>query len=193
MASDRRRQYALRGLLAALPALAAIVLREVLGTVLLAVTVAYVLVPLRDRLAGRGLSRRLGSAPVAAGAFVVVLAVVGAFGFLLYRRRGAVIDLVERLPEVFLVPVGGITAAVEFQRPIDAGTAVVEAVATGLAVALPLLALKLLLFAILLFGLLLRPGAAGDATFRLVPGEHHDVVLALHARAKHTLYGIHVL
>lgn len=193
MDSNHRRQYVLAGLLAALLALAAVVLREVLGTVLFAVTVAYVLVPLRDRFVGRGLSRRLASALVAAGAFGVVLAVVGSFGFLLYRRRGTVIDLIERLPEVFLIPVGGMTVAVELQRLIDAGTAVVEAVATGLAVALPVLALKLLLFAILLFGLLLRPGAAGDATFRLVPREYHDVVLALHARVKHTLYGIYVL
>lgn len=189
----RRRQYVLAALLAVALAVAAVVLSEVLGTVFFAVTVAYVLVALRDRLVAQGLSRRLASALVTSGAFGVVLAVVGAFGFLLYRRSQSIVDLIGRLPDAFLVPVAGMTVTVELQRVIDAGTALVESIATALAVALPVLALKLLLFAILLFGLLLRPDAAASAAFRLVPPEYHDVVLALHARVKHTLYGIYVL
>jgi len=170
--------------------LATVVLWEVLATVLFAVTVAYVPVPLCNRLTDRSLSTRLASALVSSGAFGVVLAVVGAFGFLLYRRRQAVIDLVGQLPDVFVVPVGGMEYAVELQRMITAGIAFVEAVATALAIALSVLSLTLFLFAILLFGLLLELDAAGRAAFRLVPESYHDVLLALHARVKQTLYGI---
>lgn len=45
---SRRRQYVLAGVLVAVSLLAAVVLAEVVSTVFFAVTVAYVLVPLRN-------------------------------------------------------------------------------------------------------------------------------------------------
>jgi predicted PurR-regulated permease PerM len=189
----RRRRYVLGLLLVAFALLAAFVLRAVLGTVFFAVTVAYVLVPARNRLVDRGLSRRLSSAIVTTGAFAVVLGVVGAFGYLLYQRRQSAFALIDSLPDTLSLEVAGMTYSAELSTVLASVTAALQGVATGAATALPVLALKLMLFAILLFGLLLRPGATGNAARRVVPGAYHDILVALNDRVRQTLYGIYVL
>jgi predicted PurR-regulated permease PerM len=193
MGLARRRRYVLGLLLVAFALLAAFVLRAVLGTVFFAVTVAYVLVPARNRLVDRGLSRRLSSAIVTTGAFGVVLGVGGAFGYLLYQRRQSAFDLIDALPDTLSLEVAGMTYSAELSTVLASVTAALQGVATGAATALPVLALKLMLFAILLFGLLLRPGATGNAARRVVPGAYHDILVALNDRVRQTLYGIYVL
>ena len=193
MHPGRRRQYVLAGLLLVVLLLAAAVLWEVVGTVFFAVTVAYVLVPVRDYLVDRGASIRLASALVATGAFAAVVAVLGALGLLLYERGRSAFELLRRLPDAFAFTLAGMTYTVELRTVLEAAVAMVRTVAAAVAVALPVLGLKLLLFAILLFGLLLHPGAAWRAAVRLVPPEYHTVLAALDDRIRHTLYGIYVL
>ncbi|MFD1513114.1 AI-2E family transporter [Halomarina rubra] len=189
----RRRRNVVAGLLALFALCAAYVLWEVIGTVFFAITVAYVLVPARNRLVARGFSRRVASALVTTGAFAVVLFVLGAFGFLLYQRRQSAFTLIESLPDELSLEVAGMVYAVELSTVVGAVTATLRGVATGLAATLPVVLLKLMLFAILLFGLLLRPGATGDAFRRVVPDAYHDVLIALNERIRQTLYGIYVL
>jgi len=66
-----RRPYVLGGVFLAIAALAAVILFEVLGTVFFALSVAYMLVPLRRRLRSRGFSR------ITATVSVTALAVAG--------------------------------------------------------------------------------------------------------------------
>ena len=189
----RRRRYVLVGLLVVFSLLAAVILQEVLGTVFFAITVAYVLVPARNRLVNRGLSRRTASALVTLGAFAVVSFVVAAMGYLLYQRRASVLALIESLPNRLSVELAGMTYAVELSEVVAVLTASLQGIATGLAPVLPVLALKLVLFAILLFGLLLRPGATGRGIRRIVPDGYHDILVSFNERIRHTLYGIYVL
>jgi len=58
MAMPRQHRYVLAGLLVAVLVLTAAVLWEVVEVVFFAITVAYVLFPLRQRLVDRGVPRR---------------------------------------------------------------------------------------------------------------------------------------
>ncbi|WP_199268437.1 AI-2E family transporter [Halomarina oriensis] len=189
----RRRRNVLAVLLVLFSLAAAYVLWEVVGTVFFAITVAYVLVPVRNRLVGRGLSRRVASALVTVGAFLVVVFVVAALGYLLYQRWDSALALVESLPDTLSLDLAGMTYALELSEAIAVVTAALQGLATSVAPALPVVALKLVLFAILLFGLLLRPGATGRSVQRVVPEAYHDILVALNERIRDTLYGIYVL
>ena len=72
MSSLRRRRYVLAGLLVGIGLLTAAVLWEVVEVVFFAVTVAYVLYPLRRRLVDRGVPRRVASGLVTVAAFLAV-------------------------------------------------------------------------------------------------------------------------
>jgi predicted PurR-regulated permease PerM len=172
---------------------AAFLLREVLSTTFFAITVAYVLYPVRESLRERGLSRRLAAAVVSAGAFGVVLLTLALVGLALYRRRASIVTLLTTLPDQLSVTLGEATYTVQTETLVGPATDAVQAVAVGVAAAAPVLALKLFLFAIVLFGILLRPGSAAQAVMNVVPGEYHDVVRAFHHRVEQTLYGIYIL
>jgi len=189
----RRRRYVLVALLAVFSVFAAYVLWEVVGTVFFAITVAYVLVPVRNRLVARGFSRRLSSALVTTAAFVVVVFVLAALSFLLYQRRASVFALVESLPDTLSLELAGMTYAVELATVVATVSGALRGLAASVAPALPVVALKLVLFAILLFGLLLRPGATGRSLLQVVPDGYHDILHALNERIRDTLYGIYVL
>ena len=183
----------LAGLLAAALIVAGVVLLDVLSTVFFAVTVAYVLYPVRRWAVERGLSDRLASAVVAAGAFALVLVVVAPLAFVLYRRRRALIDLLREIPSSVEIPLGEFTYVIEAAGIVAGAREVLSSLAFGLAAAAPVLALQLFLFAILLYALLLRPRAAGETLLGVVPSEYHDVLRALDRRVRETLFGIYVL
>jgi predicted PurR-regulated permease PerM len=69
----------------------------------------------------------------------------------------------------------------------------VGSVAVSIAGETPVIALKGFLFLLLVYGLLLRPGDIREAALRIVPGEYHDVTLALHHQVRDTLYALYVL
>jgi len=93
-----RRQYVIAALLLAAGLIGYFVLQRVFWTVLFAVTVAYVLLPVRDRLVDHGISPRLASAGAASGAFLLALALIVPLSVALYSRRGMLTDFVSRLP-----------------------------------------------------------------------------------------------
>jgi predicted PurR-regulated permease PerM len=138
----------------------------------------------------RGLSDRIASAAVATGTFALVI-VVAPLAFVLYRRRRALIDLLQEVPESIEIPIGEFTYAVKAAGLVSGVREVLRDLA--FAAAAPVLALRLFLFAILLYALLLRPGAAGETLLGVVPPEYHDVVRALDRRIRETLFGIYVL
>jgi predicted PurR-regulated permease PerM len=193
VSDQRRRRYALLGLLVGIAAVAAVVLWAVVGTVFFAVTVAYVLSPVRNRLVRRGFSRKMAAAVVAAGTFGVVLGTVLAGGFALYRRREELMSLLGEIPDAVTLAAGGVSYTVPTSVLLDPARAFLAGLAVDLAAAAPVAALKLFLFAVLLFGLLLDPGAAGRAILGVVPPTYHDIAFAYDERVRQTLYGIYVL
>lgn len=193
MASLRQRRYVLAGLLALTALLAAVLLFEVLGTVFFAITVAYVLLPVRRSLVARGLGRRIASALATLLAFVFVLAVVGPLLFVLYRRRYTVIDLLQAIPGSLDVELFGFTYTVDVAAYLDLLREAIGDLAVDVAQLAPVLALKLTLFVFVVYALLLKPEAVRTGAFGLVPPEYHDVVMALHRRVRETLYALYVL
>ncbi|EMA57558.1 hypothetical protein C470_14868 [Halorubrum distributum JCM 13561] len=180
-------------LLVVLATLAAAVLAEVLRTVVFAVTVAYVLYPVRQQLVSHGLSRRIACAATTAIAFLGATLLVAPLLYALYRRRSQLIAILERIPDAVPISLGGFETVVEIAPFVAAAEAFIRDVALAVAGAAPVLVLQLVVFTFLVYGILYRPGAVGTAVFGVVPAEYHDIPARLHKRTRETLYSIYVL
>lgn len=191
--ASRRRQYLLLGLLASVALLAIVVLWDVVATVFFTLTVAYVLYPLREWVDDRVDSAQVTAVLVSGAASLVVLGVVASLSFVLYRRRRAIFEIINSIPESVTVEFGEFSYVLATSVVLDAARGALTGLARAIATTLPVLAFKLLLFAILLYALLLRPDAAGRTVIELVPPEYRDVFVALNRRVRETLFGIYVL
>jgi predicted PurR-regulated permease PerM len=191
--SPLRRSTVLAGLFVALSILAVVILREVLGTIFLAITVAYVLWPIRERLVERGLGTRLAAAAGTAVGFVVVLAIALPIVYVGYVRYPDVLFFLTNLPDTFVVRGFGTELVVEVGAVLSYVRTYVQSIAVSSASALTVLAFKLALFVLVVYALLLRPGAIRTALLESIPADYHDIVLALHRRLRSVLYGIYVL
>lgn len=193
MTSLPRRRLVLAGLLAAVVIVAGVLLRDVLSTVFFGVTVAYVALPLRQRLVGRGLDRRVASAVVTAGVFTAALLLVFPLAVALYFRRHELLDRLAVLPDTVPIRIGELGYTVD----VAAALAVLRGFLTDVAVAVarsaPVLALKAMLFAFVVYALLVKPAAPRAALRGLVPSGYHDVVTRLDDRTRRTLNAIYVL
>ena len=187
------RQRLLAVLLVVLATLAAAVLAEVLRTVVFAVTVAYVLYPVRQQLVSHGLSRRIACAATTAIAFLGATLLVAPLLYALYRRRSQLIAILERIPDAVPISLGGFETVVEIAPFVATAEAFIRDVALAVAGAAPVLVLQLVVFTFLVYGILYRPGAVGTAVFGVVPAEYHDIPARLHKRTRETLYSIYVL
>ncbi|MDB9280589.1 AI-2E family transporter [Halorubrum ezzemoulense] len=187
------RQRLLGVLFVAMAALTAVALAEVLRTVLFAVTVAYVLYPLRQRLVGRGLSRRIACVVSTGVAFVGATLLVAPLLYTLYRRRSELIALLEGVPDLVPITVGGFQTVVEIAPYVAAAETWIRGVAIAVAGAAPVLVLEVVVFTFLVYGILYRPRAVEAAVFGVVPPEYHDIPTRLHERTRQTLYSIYVL
>ena len=191
--SSRQRRYVLAGVVVALGVVTGGILLEVLGTILLSLTVAYVLMPVQRWFVRRGLTEWTGALAATLVGFVTATAVSMPLVVALYFRLEQVVDAVTALPPELSVSAFGMTYAVETGQVQATALEFVQAAATAFALALPVLAIKFALFAVLLFGLLLKGDAAGRAAIAPVPYAYRDVVHALARRARETLYAIYVL
>ncbi|WP_276299203.1 AI-2E family transporter [Halorussus lipolyticus] len=187
------RQRVLAGVLALLGLLAAAVLFDVLGTVFFAITVAYVLVPLHERLVERGVPSWWASAAATTIAFVSVVVLFASFGFLVYRRRTELVGFLLDLPESVTVELLGSVYTIDAGIVTEVASEYLAVVALALARLAPVLALKGTLFALLVFALLIRRGQARRALLGPVPREYRDLASAFHERTRETLFAIYVL
>jgi predicted PurR-regulated permease PerM len=187
------RSRVLGALLVVTAALAAFVLAEVLRTVVFAITVAYVLYPLRRRLVDHGLSRRIASAVSTVVAFLAAAALVFPLFYVLYRQRSRLIEMLGLIPDVFVIDGFGFEIPVEVAPLISSVRLALRDLALAITAAAPRLALELIVFTILVYGLLLRPDAVGSVVFGVVPAEYRDIPTRLHRRTRTTLYSIYVL
>jgi predicted PurR-regulated permease PerM len=177
----------------ALPGLlAAAVPFDVLGTVFFAITVAYVLVPLHERLVERGAPSWWASAISTVPAFASVLPFFLSFGFLVYRRRAELIRLLLDLAESVTVELLGATCTVDAGVVTELIRECLGVVAISLARLAPVLALKGTLFALLVFGLLIRRRQARHALLAPIPHRYRDLAAAFHECTRETLFAIYI-
>ncbi|MFB6139978.1 MAG: AI-2E family transporter [Halosimplex sp.] len=188
-----RRQQVLGLLFAGMGVLTLVILSRVIGTVFFAITVAYVLYPVRRMLVHRGVNRRIAAATATAVGFLFVVVIVGPIVYALYIRQGLLLGFLRSIPLEQPVTLFGMTYVIDVSELIVRVQRAVVDFAVRFAGAAPVLALKGFLFVFLAYGLLLRPGNVRRATLRLVPGEYHDVVLSLHRTVRDTLYALYVL
>lgn len=189
---DRNRQLLLAALLAVLLVLAATVLRAVLGTVVFAVTVAYVLYPVRQWFASRT-SDRIASAIATLTTFLAVVLIFAPLAFILYGRRDEAISVIQQLPDTVSVSLGETVYEVETESAVDAATDWISSFALDIAVAAPGLVLQLTLFTLVLYGILYKPHKAQNAILAAVPAQYHDILRRLHERTRETLFAIYIL
>lgn len=190
---DRERELILGGLLAVLVGISILTLGEILGVVVFAITVAYVLYPLRSRLVDRGLSRRVASALSTSVAFLAVVALIAPVLYVANQRRDQLIGVIDQFPDDISVAIGGMEYTAETASLIETIEAVIQDVALRIAFAAPGLVLELAVFTLLLYGILLHPGSIRTAVYELAPPKYHDVVTRLHVRTRTTLYSIYIL
>ncbi|WP_049928948.1 AI-2E family transporter [Halopiger goleimassiliensis] len=191
--ADRTRRYVLAGVVVALGILTGAILLEVLGTILLALTVAYVLIPVQGWLVRRGLSEWTAAATATVIGFVSAIAVFSPIFVALYVRLDQVIGLLESIPAEIPITAFEMTYTIDVAEVQAVAIDVLSGMAVSGATQLPVLAIKFALFVILLFALVLKGDAAGQAAVAPVPPEYRDVVYALATRARETLYAIYVL
>ncbi|MFB6146306.1 MAG: AI-2E family transporter [Halobacteriaceae archaeon] len=187
------RRQVLAGLLVGTAGLAALVLFEVLATVFLAVTVAYLLAPVHDHLADRGLGDPWASLVAAMSAALAALVPIAVLIGLIYLRRGPLLAVLTTLPREVPVRFGGYAATLDLAPAYELTRSWLSDAAVSVAAALPVIGLKLTLFGVVLFALLIRREQAVGATLSLFPPDYRDVATALHRRIRETLYTIYVL
>ncbi|MCU4717499.1 AI-2E family transporter [Halapricum hydrolyticum] len=188
-----RRVTVLAGLLVVLGALSMVILGAVFGTIFFAITVAYVLYPVREQLIERGLGRRTAAAASTALAFVAVALIVLPVVIVLYVRRNDLITLLEKIPDEVVLEVAGMRYPITLSDLSAEAAEVGESLALSVAGSTPALGFKLFLFVLLVYALLVRPEDVTNALLHPIPREYHDVVMALHERLRSTLYAIYVL
>lgn len=172
---------------------AGFVLFRVWGTVVFAVTVAYVLVPVHARLVDRGLSSWWASTVSAVLGTAAALLPIAVASTLVYRRRANVLSFLATLPAEFAIVFAGQTTVVDVTALFEVAEAALTAAVPSLVASLPVLALKATLFAFLVFGLLMNHASVEQALVAVVPPAHRDVAFALARRARRTLDAIYLL
>ena len=188
-----RRQTVLAGSLGVTALVAAALLWEVLPTVFFAITIAYILYPLRRWLYGHGASARLAAAICTTSAFLIgLLLVLPLFGAL-YLRREQLFASLQQLPEKLPISVSEFSYTVDLASLFTTAQELSGQVAVGIAQAAPAIGLKLFVFTLVVYALLRRPQRVRRSLLRPVPGRYHDIVIALHERTRSILYAIYVL
>ncbi|WP_440772539.1 AI-2E family transporter [Natronorubrum sp. DTA28] len=191
--APRNRRYVLAGIVAILGLVTGAILLEVLGTILFALTVAYVLMPVQDWLVRRGLSEWLAAVGATLIGFVSAIAVFAPIVVTLYFRIDQVMGVIEGIPREVPIEALGMAYTIEVAEVQSIALDFLSGAAVSFASALPVLAIKFALFVILLFALVLKGDAAGRAAIAPVPREYRDIVYALADRTRETLYAIYVL
>jgi predicted PurR-regulated permease PerM len=172
---------------------AAAALADVIATAFLAVTVAYLLVPLRRWLVDRGLGAWPASLVATVCAFLGAAAVVSPLVVVTAVRLDRVVALIGSFPDEIPVRLFGVEFVVALSDLQTGATAVARDLAQAVLAALPVLSLKFALFVLLVFSLVHRAGDARRGAMAVVPPAYRDVAEAFNRRVRGTLFGIYVL
>lgn len=172
---------------------AGLMLHRVLETVFLAITAAYLLVPVQRRVIEQGIPEWWAATTVTFGTTVAALIPVGLASYLAASRLTPVLRFLANLPDDVSASLLGYTYTLTLVDLVAPVSAFLRSSALATATALPVLLLKVTLFVILVFALLIRHDEAEAALVATIPIEYHDVIDTLGGRARETLYAIYVL
>jgi predicted PurR-regulated permease PerM len=190
---DHDRRYVLAGLTLLFALVSAYFLREIVGTVFFAATVAYLLAPVEEWYRRRGLSSWWASTATTVSAIVGLAGLISPLVVLLYVRTDQLRSFVNGIPTQITIDQFGFQTTItieEIQKPlVDFASQMIVAAAS----ALPTLAIKATVFAIVVFALLIGREDAHRAAKAVVPHHYHDIAEALGSRARATLTAIYVL
>jgi len=173
--------------------LALVISWEVFWTVLFAVTLAYLLRPLREDLVGKGFSPRISSAILTFSAYVFGILLLLPFMFLLFQRREILLEYLQNLPEQFSVQLFGFSQSFQTSELVEAARQWVSDAAVDLAMLSPSIALKTVLVGFVVYGILLRPKAVSKAVLGVFPDSLEEVLRSYDKRIRGTLYGLYVV
>lgn len=191
MTLDRR--YVLGALFGLLALAAALLIADVLATVFFAVTVAYLLFPLREELTRRGLSPWGASFVSTVTAVAAVVLLASPLAFVIVRRLDAIIAFLASLPPTVSLDLYGFSTTVSLTDTRALVVAFGRQLARASALAAPVLSLKLTVFVMVVFALLSRTADTHRAMIAIVPHGYRDVARALSRRTRSTLFAIYVL
>jgi predicted PurR-regulated permease PerM len=187
------RQTVLAGSLGVTSLVAAALLWEVLPVVFFAITIAYILYPLRRWLYNHGASGRLAAGICTVSAFLTGLLLILPMLSALYFRRSQLFASLQQLPETVPVSVGEFSYTIDLASLFATAQSLSGDAAVTLAGAAPALALKVFLFTLVVYALLRRPHRVRRSLLRPVPSAYRDIVMSLHERTRSILYAIYVL
>lgn len=187
------RQTLVAAAVALLALVAAVVLVDLFGTVMFAITVAFVLVPVQSWFDRRGWSRRRASVATAVVASGAVLTVLAPLAIVAYRGSDDVAAFLKTLPDTVDLSGVGLDVAITRTELVDALLAYLPPLAVDAAVFVSAASIKLALFGVLVFGLLQGHERARAGLLAPVPPEHLPFIAALEERARDTLSAILVL
>ena len=173
--------------------LTAVALFEVLGTIFLALTIAYILSPIRRWFRNHGVGRTVATLIVTVGASLAILAILAPVAFVLFVRLDDAISVVLALPDVFELEAFGVSYELLLEDVTDLMIVWLRDAALAASVQLPVLLVKFVLFVFIVFALLQHERDIASNLIAVVPPRHRDIVESLHQRAQATLFAIYVL
>jgi predicted PurR-regulated permease PerM len=188
-----QRRYVLGVVFVVFAAGAAALLADVLATVFFAITVAYLLFPVREELTRRGLSLWRASFVTTLLAALAVLVLAVPLVVVVVDRLDTIVAFLAALPPTLTVDLYGFSLTVTLSQARAIAVSYGRQLARSFAVVAPVLALKLTVFLMVLFALLSSTTDAHRATLAVVPAGYRGAVRALSRRTRATLFGIYVL
>lgn len=188
-----QRRSVLGGLFVVVAAIAMLLLWQVAATVFFAITVAYVLSPVRRSLRRHGASRRVASVAATFVGFVGTIVLLAPLGIVLFLRLDAVIGYLNEAPETIPIELAGWSVTLVTEEVVAEATGWLIEAATAAAAALPVLLIKFALFTFVVYSVLYYEQRTRRAMLALVPPSYRNLANALHGRAERTLYGIYVV
>ena len=187
------RRHVLGGALLVAALLSALTLASVLSTVFFAVTVVYLVLPLRDELRGRGLSTWWASLLSTAAVFVGIVLAALPLVVVVAVRLDEVLAFVATAPDSVQFEILGAVYTLTVEEALAYVSAVLRSFARRFATAAPVFVLKLTLFTMIVFSLCLRARSVRRAVMALVPAGYREVADAYSERIRETLFAIYVL
>lgn len=169
------------------------VFSRVLATIFVAITIAYVLYPIRNKLVDKGLSSTLSSLTVTSLAFIILLTLAAPFIIVLYRRREILLGFLQDIPQSIELELLGREFTIQSSLIVETLRDTVTNTAINLAQSTPSLLLKFLLLIVLVFAILRNPMKIKNTLLEIVPGHHQQTVLEYNKAIKQTITGLYIV
>ena len=191
MSSDRR--TVLVGLALVVAAIAAFVLSHVLATISVAIAASYMLLPVHKWTIRQGVPAYWSAIVSTLAGVLVSLVLLFPFGFVLYARRDALLNVIAALDTSIPVSVGGQELLLNLTPVQEAVTPSVSRLAVIAAQSASIYSAKFVVYGFVVFALLYYHNRLRSLVFGPVPAMYHDVIDRIHTRIREVLFGHYVL